>query len=139
MSKIGDALREVLAERAATVERDLLEKEVARRLALIDAFGDDPYMHNDVIRFVKMHDVQGERRAYTYAALKVEDRWYLTGVTYHVGVVRPRKPLSWDELIEFIVGGEHATEYVIPLITGVPRPVPPPPTIRNEHAARMYP
>jgi hypothetical protein len=86
------------------------EREVAARLALVDAFGEDTYDPGDVITFEKRFP--GVTRkvgtstegAYTYAAIKAPegDQWFTTGHDCVMGTT-----FTWDRLIEFLVTGPY--------------------------------
>ena len=92
MSTVDAQLKQKLQER-----RD--EREVAARLALVDAYGEDVYPVGTVITFEKVHNVS-RNHPYSYAALKTEDeRWYTTGAANNAAIH------TWDSLVEFLVSG----------------------------------
>lgn len=77
--------------------REVLRAEVetkVARLAGMDALPvEDDFPEFAVITFTRTFPDAPER-SYTYAALKAEGRWYLTG--------RDRAPHTWDSLVAFI-------------------------------------
>lgn len=84
-------------ELQAQVERlraraDIME---ARAWAL-DEFGEDDFDDEDVLMFKKRFSPIS--KLYTYAAVKAEGLWYVTGT-------RQRNPLTWKQLVEFISEG----------------------------------
>ena len=79
------------------------EREVAARLALVDAFGEDIYDPGDVITFEKKFSGTKDK-SYTYAAIKAPDgdTWFTTGHDCVMGTT-----FTWDRLIEFLVTGPY--------------------------------
>ena len=91
VSTVDAQLKQKLQER-----RD--EREVAARLALVDAYGEDHYPVGTVITFEKAHDKSG--LLYPYVALRSGNEiWHLTG-TYGQAAMH-----NWDSLVEFLVSG----------------------------------
>jgi hypothetical protein len=92
VSTVDAQLKQKLQER-----RD--EREVAARLALVDAYGEDVYPVGTVITFDKAHG----SKSYPYAALKAEvatnEQWYTTGAANSAAIH------TWDTLVEFLVSG----------------------------------
>jgi hypothetical protein len=80
---------------------DKLQDERERLLLMPD----DVYDHGDVVWFEK---TWGGPTAYTYAALKIHESWYMTGTKN-----QSQLPLRWDELLDFIGDNEiwTATEW----------------------------
>lgn len=87
----------------AEMEKRRVEKEVERKLRLIDGFGVDSYNEGAVITFTKRFTTNGIE--YKYAAIKVHDAWYTTGP-------KAPKAYSWDELVTWLVAGEAPTTEV---------------------------
>lgn len=73
---------ELTYEKETTVEQTVeqlirakqQEKEVTRRLAWIEAQGDDDHPDGTIVRFEKKHN----KKLYTYAAIKAAGFWYTT-------------------------------------------------------------
>lgn len=93
------------AVRAALRARQV-EAETANKLAIIDAYGQDTYPHGAVFTFVKHYDANVAAGLpagdYTYAALKADNGWYLTGA-------RAGNRHSWHDLLVFLVSGHPVT------------------------------
>lgn len=90
------------------------EREVAKRLALVDAFGEDPFEPGAVLTFVKeFASTKGD--PYTYAAIKAAkgDKWFITGHDCYQGTT-----LTWDGLIEFLVTGPYPVASVTVKVEG---------------------
>jgi hypothetical protein len=66
------------------------------RLRLLDSYPDDDFNDGEVIVFTKQFDPAGQE--YTFAAIKAEDRWYLTGG--HLG--RGGGVYTWEKLCEWL-------------------------------------
>jgi hypothetical protein len=89
MSKdINDVLLEMLTTRT-------VEAELDRRLKLAEALGKDTYEEGTVLQFQKQFKEEG--RTYTYAALKCDGKWFLTGPR-QVGVGK-----TWEEFLYFLL------------------------------------
>jgi len=86
-------LRERLAERQ---QKELVEK----KLQLVDQYGDDTYANGTILQFDKKFTKDG--LVYTYAALKTNNTWYVTGERGLFGFTKG----SWEELVLGLVGGE---------------------------------
>jgi hypothetical protein len=91
-----------LAERLAAAR---LEEELARKTNFLADLGADTFDEHTVIRFDKILPSAAARvatvRTYTYAAIKVDGHWYLTGT------IAGR--YTWDELMLFLVSGPEPT------------------------------
>jgi len=85
--------------------RQLIELE--HKEQLLDELGDDLYEEGTVIRFKKTMPLARERtlatREYTYAAIKADSRWWVTG---NRGTSDGR---SWDDLRLFMIEGKYPT------------------------------
>lgn len=90
------------------------EREVAKRLALVDAFGEDPFDPGTVLTFVKKF-ASAKDKPYTYAAIKADegDKWFITGHDCYQGTT-----LTWDGLIEFLVTGPYPVASVTVKVEG---------------------
>lgn len=90
------------------------EREVAKRLALVDAFGEDPFDPGTVFTFVKKF-ASTKDKPYTYAAIKADegDKWFITGHDCYQGTT-----LTWDKLIEFLVTGPYPVATVTVKVEG---------------------
>lgn len=83
-------------EAVATINRANRDIERAeKRLAAIEAFGDDDYEDETVLLFYKKFVNSG--RKYTYCALKVAGYWFLTGPQ------QSGLKYNWGALIDFVV------------------------------------
>lgn len=103
---------------AALMERVRVEREarqVAAKVEIIDSFGDDPYADGDVVKFTKTFGV----KEYMYAALKVNELWYLTGPTQ-------RDPYAWEDFLLWLVAGTPVTELTKLIPESVPESAPAP-------------
>lgn len=94
MSKSKLAAAQKMAEEALTNLRDLA--------ALYQRFPQEPES-GSVIRFTKRYTANG--RGYSFAALRVGPRWYITG-SRSSSSARPGGWMSFDELVEFIGDGK---------------------------------
>lgn len=68
------------------------EKEVARRLAWIEAQGEDSYPDGTIVRFEKKY----RGKTYIYAAIKAKDAWYATSGN---GIATVSK---WDDFLMWL-------------------------------------
>ncbi len=110
-------LRARLAEREAEAKTAAVEAEVQRRLDIMESFGEDIFDDGTVVRFVKTYAVGDEEMAYWFAAIKANDRWYVTST-----LIQQRAGKTWDEFKEFLVSGAQLTEYVTVMLTGMTHP-----------------
>lgn len=110
-------LRARLAEREAEAKTAAVEAEVQRRLDIMESFGEDIFDDGTVVRFVKTYAVGDEEKAYWFAAIKANDRWYVTST-----LIQQRAGKTWDEFKEFLVSGAQLTEYVTVMLTGMTHP-----------------
>jgi hypothetical protein len=103
--------REQRMDRREVIERQL--RALQKELAILDRFPKrDPFEDGTVLMFERVfgasweevQDVDGGR--YTYAALRVQDHWYLTG-----GSHRTLQGATWGQFTEWL--GEHAGEIVV--------------------------
>lgn len=86
--------------------RDQLDAEIEKLLAL----GDDAYEEDAVLLWRKRYvgrdegpdSAAGPDEEFTYAAVKVNGRWWLTG--------RVRVGMTWDDLVRFVIGRGKVTE-----------------------------
>jgi hypothetical protein len=106
-NEMDDWQRQVLDELREERRAERLGKERERLRAALVALGDDDYPEHTVVRFTKTFPRRNPA-VYTYAAIKADDRWYLTG---RVGY-RHERGLTWDEFTEWLVTGEPVTELV---------------------------
>lgn len=99
-SEFTAALRELQREQRAKAKERLLDELRERLETALTAIGEDVYAEHDVLRFSREY---GGVRAgvYTYAAIKCDGRWYLTG---RYGERWPNG-ITWDELREFVSAG----------------------------------
>jgi hypothetical protein len=89
------------------LEERRVEREVQRRLALVDGFGEDVYPEGTVITYKKKY-VTTKDKDYTYAVIKNPNgKWYSTGHDHVYGVT-----FTWDELVEHWVTGPTPVEVV---------------------------
>jgi hypothetical protein len=107
-NEMDDFQRQVLDELREERRTERLEKERERLRAALVALGDDDYPEHTVVRFTKTF-LRRNPAVYTYAAIKADDRWYLTG---RVGY-RHERGLTWDEFTEWLVAGESVTELTL--------------------------
>ena len=96
--------------RAAILSRGT-DDELRKRVEIANRFGEDTYPEGQVIRFVKALPVprsvvvaDGTMRDYTFAAIKVGPRWFLT--QQKLGT---QSPMTWPELVLFLVSGDQPT------------------------------
>lgn len=71
---------------------ELRIRQLEAELATISLYGDDEFPQGSVIRWRKQFRPGGEK--YRYAAMKVQQLWYVTG-----GKTPPR---TWDQLVELL-------------------------------------
>lgn len=90
----ADRIREAAQRTIEKAERDIARAEA--KLAAIEKFGADTYPETTILVFKKRFSSSGME--YTYAALKCNEKWYLTGPRQS-GLV-----YDWDALISFVVG-----------------------------------
>lgn len=76
------------------------EAEVQRRLQMIEDFGNDTYKDSTVFVFPKKFTWDGT--TYTYAVLKANGKWYMTGRADRSGI-------TWRELAIWLVSGQCPT------------------------------
>jgi hypothetical protein len=107
-NEMDDWQRQVLDELREERRAERLGKERERLRAALVALGDDDYPEHTVVRFTKTF-LRRNPAVYTYAAIKADDRWYLTG---RVGY-RHERGLTWDEFTEWLVAGESVTELTL--------------------------
>lgn len=72
------------------------QEELTRKLALVEAYGDDVYEDGTMVRFTK--EFANSDLEYVYVAVKCIDKWYLTGTINKQGH-------SWEEFVMFLVSG----------------------------------
>jgi len=99
MTDLDDRLRDALLQ----VDTD---SELNARLAIAQRFGNDHYGEGTVIRFQKelpSRITRGNFELYTFAAIKANSRWYLTTQADRF------KPMTWRELLLFLVSGDRPT------------------------------
>lgn len=78
------------------------EREIERRLDLIEAFGKDDYTAGTVFRFVKQFDDSGT--VYSYAAIKAgNSKWYTTGKMVY--------GTDWEDFVLWLVSGKFPVEW----------------------------
>lgn len=92
----GGTVNKVDRELLDRMEQRKFEAELARKEALIEAYGQDVYEDGAVLIFEK--GFPGSRTNYTYVALKANGSWWLTGATH--GGEHGR---TWMELIVWLV------------------------------------
>jgi len=84
------------------VRQATIDKEVAKKMTFIEAYGNDPFTNGDVLRFTKRFAV-GAPDGYLYAAIKVDKYWYTTG---------PRgAKFTWDEFVAWLVAGSNPVTF----------------------------
>lgn len=90
------------------MEKRRVEREVARRLDLVDSYGVDNYDPGTVITFEKKFP--SSTKVYTYAVIKATegDKWFSTGHDCVAGTT-----LTWDGLVELLVTGEFPVTSVV--------------------------
>lgn len=76
-------------------QRERLDAHIAKLEAIRLQYGDDEFEVGSVLVFDKTFRT-GNRRTYSYAALKTPVGWYLTG---RIG----NRPLPWAELVDEII------------------------------------
>lgn len=76
-------------------QRERLDAQIAQVEAVRLTYGDDEFEVGSILAFDKTFRT-GNRRTYSYVALKTPIGWYLTG---RIG----NRPLPWPELIDEIV------------------------------------
>lgn len=76
--------KQVIEQRIAALEAEAVE---------LERFGEDNYAEGTVLIF-KTDFGKASGTTYTYAAVKVVGRWFLTGARSMQGV-------TWDELVDF--------------------------------------
>lgn len=100
----GSAVLEDNASALVSALRDISERGIAD---LFERFPTQP-PPGSILRFERSY---GDRRTYTYLALRVDDRWFLTG--------RQRRVLSWDDLVGEIGAN---TCHLVTEYTEIPQP-----------------
>jgi hypothetical protein len=87
-------------------QADRLQDELDARQARLDQYGPEP-PEGSVVVFTKAFKQGGQR--YSYAAIRVRRRWYLTS-SGSFGVAAPK---NWVQLVEFAAGSpiKLATEF----------------------------
>jgi hypothetical protein len=93
---VNDADAEVRAQLADAKKQMLIDK----KLELVAQYGEDTYANSTLLQFDKKFTKDG--LVYTYAALKTNNTWYVTGERGLFGFTKG----SWDELVLALVGGE---------------------------------
>ena len=100
---VDQAVNEKLRQR-------MIDKKVEEKLALIEQFGADEFGDGAVIRFKKRFKF-GDT-TYTYAAIKVNGKWYTTG---------PKGACyTWDELVGWLISGDVPTTEITPMVPVAP-------------------
>lgn len=82
-------------------ERDR-EQLLARKIELVDAYGVDSYPDDTVLMFTKNFGTRDGSKTYTYVALRVGGRWYLTGRNASRNA---SMGMTWGELVTWLVSG----------------------------------
>lgn len=120
IAQAGKVLQSMAATPVVT-EADLVRGRLAQReqdvrlgrlVELIEGFGRDEFDNGTVVSFIKKWPCcPGEEvDEYTYAAVKANDLWYLTG--------RRESAMRWEDFLIFLVcEGEPTTEFAI-MVTG---------------------
>lgn len=67
-------------------------RELEEELSTLNAYGDDNWPKNTVLRF--KYQFQEGGQFYTYVALKVSNVWYLTGKTTY--------GMTWESFVDFL-------------------------------------
>jgi len=89
-----------LGRQSVVSRKTVLRKRLAameEELANLERFPKDTFADRSVIRFDK--GFENTDKQYAYAAIKANDRWYLTGST------APLQGMSWDELVSWMSDG----------------------------------
>jgi hypothetical protein len=89
------------------LKRRRVNAEFESRMRLIDEMGADTYANGDILRFQKQYKPEGMR--YTYAAVKANDVWYITGVTVVPGKT---SGMTWEEFLNVLFVGIPATDII---------------------------
>lgn len=91
------------------MEKRRVEKEVARRLDLVDSYGVDNYDPGTVI-VVEKEFTSTRGKPYTYAIIKAAegDKWFSTGHDCVAGTT-----FTWDGLVEWLVTGEFPVTSIL--------------------------
>ena len=101
--------KNVIKARLAALEKELID---------LEQLGDDIYADGDVLKIEKKFTDDETATVYTYAALKIIGKWYLTGACQY--------GISWNRLVENLCGNGAVivsyTKLVSPSITSS-RPV----------------
>jgi len=92
-SRYGQLLK-MAAEHKET-SLDLLER-AAKIDAINQAVGPEPD-DRTVVVFTKTFNKRERAGEYTYAAIRIHERWYITQSSMYEG----DSPMTWEELIEF--------------------------------------
>lgn len=87
---------------SATLQTRRVERDIEKRLALIEQIGDDVCANGTTIGFKKKFTNRGHM--YTYAAVKRQSDglWCITSTKFV-------DPISWDELVLFMISGAYPT------------------------------
>jgi hypothetical protein len=88
-------------ELALELQERKRKKLLEEKIALVDQYGEDTFANTTVLVFDKKFTADG--KVYTYAALKTNDQWYVTGERGLFGF----KQGGWNELVLGLVGGEY--------------------------------
>lgn len=97
--------REITEAVTAEVRKRRVDREVAERLAKIAEYGEDNYPNETVVFFRKKF--QGKDQSFSYAAIKANDYWYVTGVRMNGSA------LSWDDFVLTLVTDIPATDFKV--------------------------
>lgn len=93
-------------QRILRAERTIAEAE--RMIKLLEKFGnDEDYEQESVLVFYKKFTPAPLGKTYTYSAIKLDNRWFLSGPS------QMNNKYSWVELIDFIVNQNYACELVV--------------------------
>lgn len=78
--------------------------ELANKLALLDAYGDDAHENGTVVKFSKTF--VAAKTTYVYAALKTNDTWFITGNRGLFGFTSG----SWKDFVLALISGDFPVE-----------------------------
>lgn len=99
---LGDPRQDEIDEKVRQIiEQEEIDAEVARRMGLVEEYGEDEYPDETVFKFSKRHNDDGP--PYTYVVIKVKDHWYTSGAF--------SRRTDWAGLVLWLVSGKFPVRF----------------------------
>lgn len=109
--EVSETYNEVDGQLAEQLRKRQVEADLKRKVELVDDYGDDVYEDGTVFVFQKTFEGQPYKpdgykddKAYTYAVIKTNNKWYTTGPM-------SKKGYTWEEFVLWLVGGKHPVSF----------------------------